>query len=90
MPRRKKVAEEPNKSLDTFPAGRARGRPALIRPSEVMGRAGNYRLIFEQVWDRLWPLLSVAKTEEEVGKAFQKGGNPHPKRSIFLLIRWPR
>ncbi len=52
------------------------------RPSEVVGRAYNYRYIFNQVWDRLWPLLSTAQTEEDVTKAFQEGANPYTQEFI--------
>jgi hypothetical protein len=53
------------------------GRREKIRASEVVGRAQNYRSIFDQVWDRLWPLLSGAKNEEDVIKAFQEGAKPY-------------
>ncbi len=48
-----------------------------MRPSEILGRAGNYRFIFDQVWDRLWPLLSRAHSEAEVIAAFQQGASPY-------------
>jgi hypothetical protein len=56
---------------------RGRGRPPKIRSSEVYGRAENWREILEQVWDRLWPLLSHAHSESEVTKAFQDGASPY-------------
>jgi hypothetical protein len=37
----------------TVLAKRGRGRPARVRPSEIRGRADNYRFIFSQVWERL-------------------------------------
>jgi hypothetical protein len=69
---------------------RERGRPATIRASEVYGRAENFRDILSQVWDRLWPLLSNAETEEDVTKAFQEGARPYdqnfvPSLSLLLL-----
>ena len=69
-----KKAEIP---LDTVPEKRRPGRRAQLRPSEIAGRAGNNRWILNQVWDRLWPLLSKAQTEEEVVKAFQDGASPY-------------
>jgi hypothetical protein len=56
---------------------RGRGRPPKIRSSEVYGRAEHWRGILEQVWDRLWPLLSNAHSEGEVTKAFQDGAGPY-------------
>ncbi len=56
---------------------RGRGRPPKIRASEVHGRAENFRGILDQVWDRLWPLLSNAQSEAEVTKAFQDGARPY-------------
>lgn len=61
--------------FDTSKTGR--GRPWKIRPSEVYGRAEHWRGVLIQVWDRLWPLLSKAQSEEEVTKAFQHGANPY-------------
>jgi hypothetical protein len=75
--KRKNVAKKPKKALDTFQAKRARGRPVRMRASEILGRSGNYRFIFDQVWDRLWPLLSKAQSEGEVIEAFQQGASPY-------------
>ena len=54
-----------------------RGRPPTIGASEVYGRAENFRDNLAQVWDRLWPLLSNARSEGEVTKAFQDGARPY-------------
>src|SRR5690348_11954018 len=62
-----------------------RGRPATIRASEVYGRAENFRGILNQVWDRLWPLLSNAETEEDVTKAFQEGARPYDQSFVPSL-----
>jgi len=51
-------AEMPKIPLDRVSQKRDRGRPPTVRPSEIRGRADNYRFIFGQVWDRLWPRLS--------------------------------
>jgi hypothetical protein len=77
MPKRNKASIKRNKPLDTFSAKRARGRPARMRASEILGRAAHYRLIFHQVWDRLWPLLLKARTEVEVKEAFLQGATPY-------------
>jgi len=68
-----------------------------MRPSEIMGRAGNYRWILDQVWDRLWPLLSKALNEEDVIKAFQEGASPYAQNFVpglatlaLIVIREPR
>ena len=43
-----------------------------MRASEVSGRAYNYRLIFNQTWDRIGERLLKAQTEEEVIQAFEE------------------
>jgi hypothetical protein len=68
--------------LDTVFAKRGRGRPARMRFSEIRGRAENYRGILDQVWDRLWPLLSKARTEGDVTKAFQEGASPYDREFV--------
>lgn len=68
--------KRPKKGLDTLQEKPGRGRPG-VRRSEIRGRADNYRWIFDQVWDRLWPLLSNAHTMEEVKTAFQRGASPY-------------
>lgn len=77
MPERKTVVSRRKKTIDTFRAKRARGRPARVRPSEIFGRADNYRFIFDQVWDRLWSLISRAQSETEVVAAFRQGASPY-------------
>jgi len=84
MAKRKKPAKKLNKALDTFSEKRARGRPARMRSSEVRGRADNYRGIFDQVWDLLWPLLSHAQTEADVIRAFQQGASPYDREFLHL------
>jgi hypothetical protein len=70
---------KPNDYVETGGAKseRGRGRPPKIRASEVYGRAEHWRGVLEQVWDRLWPLLSNARSEEEITKAFQDGAGPY-------------
>src|SRR5215472_11621674 len=60
-------------SLDkVLPEGRGRGRPVNIPASEVVGRAEHYRDVLQYIWDLVWPSLSLAKTEDEVKRAFEK------------------
>ncbi len=79
--RRTKILKKP---LDSFPEKPGRGRPARVRASEIVGRAANFRWIFGQVWDRLWPLLSEAKTEEAVMTALQDGAQPYARDFVNL------
>lgn len=64
---------------------RGRGRPPKISSSVVYGRAEHWRGILEQVWDRLWPLLSNAHSEGEVTKAFQDGASPYDQYFVPSL-----
>lgn len=66
---------EPGIEFDS--SRRGRGRPWKIRPAEVYGRAEHWRGVLDQVWDRLWPLLSKAQSEDEITRAFQEGANPY-------------
>jgi len=59
-----------------------RGRPTDLRYSEIYGRAQNLQFILNQVWDRLWPLLSKANNEQEVAEAFQNGSNPYKQNFL--------
>jgi hypothetical protein len=68
--------------LDRFLEKRRRGRPAKVRPPEIRGRADNNRVIFNQVWKRLWPLLSKVQAEADVVKAFQEGANPYAQQFV--------
>jgi hypothetical protein len=84
MQKRKKGTKNVTKPLDTFSGKRGRGRPG-VRASEIQGRAGNYQYIFNEVWDRLWPLLSGAMNEEAVAKAFQEGASPYTQNFMTGL-----
>ncbi len=85
MTKPERVEKKLHKPLDTFPAKPGRGRRARIRPTEVAGRAANFRWIFEQVWDRLWPLLEKATGEEDVARAFQDGASPYQRGQFVPL-----
>lgn len=77
MAKSKKAVPKTEKPLDTFSKRPARGRPRRVIPSEIRGRADNYRLILNQVWDRLWGLLALAQTQEDVIRAFDEGARPY-------------
>jgi len=57
-------------ALDTVSEKRRRGRPAKIPASWVRGRADNYRWIFAQIWNHIWPGLSKAETRQDVVHSF--------------------
>jgi len=77
QPRKRNAGSQKAKiSLDRVSEKRP-GRRKKIGPSEVIGRAQSYRVIFNQIWDRLWPLLSGAKNEEDAIKAFQERAKPY-------------
>jgi len=84
MPKAKKPARQPKKPLDKVFGKRSRGRPG-VRASEIQGRANNYKFIFNQVWDRLWPLLSGAQSEGGVTSAFQEGASPYTQNFMPAL-----
>jgi len=69
--KRNASAKEAKITLDKVSEKRRPEPQARMRPSEIAGRAANNRWILNQVWDRLWPLLSEAQNEEDVIKAFQ-------------------
>ena len=53
--------------------------------SEVYRKAENLRDNLAEVWDRLWPLLSNARSEGEVTKAFQDGDRPYDQNFVPSL-----
>lgn len=66
-----KAAQQANFSLDTVSENRPRGRPVKIKANWVRGRADNYRLILNQIWDRVAPQLLKAQTYEDVVASFE-------------------
>ncbi len=70
--------------LDTYSEKRGRGRPG-VRPSEITGRAYNYRMIFGHVWDRLRKPLLAAKNEAEVISAFEENAQPYVREFVPVL-----
>jgi hypothetical protein len=75
---RKSGSETPENSYQV----RRRGRPTDLRYPEIYGRAQNFQLILNQVWIRLWPLLSQSATEEEVVKALRNGAEPYAEQFL--------
>lgn len=82
MKKRETATKELQIPLDRFSRKRARGRPPTVRPAEIRGRADNNRFIFNQVWDRLWPRLSRALTDQEVIDSFLEGANPYAQQFV--------
>jgi len=72
MPSPEKTAKKRTKALDRYAQKRGRGRPQCVNPSETAGRGNNYRGIFNLIWDALYPLLSVAQTDQDIIRAFEK------------------
>ena len=105
MPKRKKSAKKAKKTLDMvsrksrFPrivTAKKRGRPG-VRASEIAGRAGNYRNIFEQIWERLREPLLKSQTKDEITQAFEQFGQtysrefvPHRSGLILKVLREPK
>jgi len=96
MPKRKKLSKRVQKPLDRGWGKRPRGRPG-VRGSEIRGRADNYRWILNEVWERLWPRLEQAQTEQDVIKAFDEGTapytqhfSPHHASLVLTVLREPK
>ena len=68
----KRARKTDNFSLDRGLQKRRRGRPVKIQPTWVLGRAGNYRMIFDQIWDHVWPALSKAQTQQDAIQSFAR------------------
>lgn len=85
MTKRKSAALNPEKPLDTFSQKRPRGRPRRVIPSEISGRAQNYRGILNQVWDQLWPLLEQGQTKEDVIRAFDEQASHYAQEFMPAL-----
>lgn len=68
-----------------------------MRRSEIRGRADNFRFIFGQVWDRLWPRLLRATTDQGVIDSFLECATPYAQEFvpalanlIFRVLRDPK
>ena len=73
------------KSVDTLIQKRGRGRPYHVRPSEVVGRAENYRGIFGYVWCDLRGPLVAANVVEQVTEAFEKYADAYAREFVPRL-----
>jgi hypothetical protein len=72
MAKRKKSRTRPLHRVDSsFEKPKKRGRPQKVRPSEVYGRALNYRGTFELIWDKLREALLKTSSETQVIEAFE-------------------
>ena len=76
-----------NNSLDTFSEKRLRGRPARVLPAHLVGRARQNRSSLGRIWDRLWPRLSQAWTEQEVIDAFLENAQPYAQEFVPGLAK---
>ncbi len=85
MAKQKEGVPKPINPLDTFSTKRPRGRPRKVNPSEIRGRADNYRRMLNQVWDSLWPLLAQAETDEDVIRAFDEGAGSYGREFVPAL-----
>lgn len=83
--KRKARTKDAKIPLDTVSEKRRPGRQARMRPSEIAGRAVNNRWVLNQVWDRLWPLLSETQNEDDVIKAFREGASPYDRGFMPFL-----
>ena len=85
MPKDKRTTKKLTEPLDMLFEKRGRGRPPRMRPSEIHGRADNYRFIFGQIWDRLWPRLTGAQTEQDAVDAFLELASPYAQEFVPAL-----
>ncbi len=97
MQKRERTAKKLKNLVDRLSRKRGRGRPPKVRYSEIRGRADNYRFILGQVWDRLWPRLSRAQTDQEVIDAFVEEAQPYAPKFmpslaslVFRVLREPK
>ena len=72
MAKRTRTRIKPKNRVDSsFEKPNKRGRPQKVRPSEVYGRARNYRGTFELIWDKLSGALLKSASETDVIQAFE-------------------
>jgi hypothetical protein len=82
MTKHKNSVRKIEKTVDVFREKRGRGRPIHARPSEVIGRAENYRKIFQQVWPVLRGPLISAKEAGEVIRAFEEHAQAYAREFV--------
>lgn len=85
MAKRKKAKTRPQNGLDTYSENKKpRGRPRRVRPSEVYGRALNYRETFSRVWDKLADALLKSTSETDVVQVFNRYAAPYAHEFVPL------
>lgn len=77
-----KKSKKNSRTLKKDSPRRGRGRPQRIDPLEVVNRADDYRAVWTGMWDKVWPLLSVAETKQDVFNAINSA-EPY-QREQFL------
>lgn len=100
MPKHENTGETTKNTLDASATRPRRGRPPTVRSLEIYGRGENLRGNLSEVWDRLWPVLSKAETEEEISRAFVERARPYDRNFVpdlsELILRvlceptWPK
>lgn len=99
LKKRRSLEKVPKKALDKVFAHKKkrRGRPTRVRVNDIVGHASNNKIIFGQVWDRLWPLLKDAQTEGSVDSALREGAPSYYQRTdiwspavVLELLRDPK
>lgn len=82
-----KIMENP---LDRFSTKRGRGRPVKIGATTVRGRADNYRVWLERIWNELGVPLLAAQNDEDVVNTLKTAvpGNDElvPFASLILKV----
>src|SRR5258708_19581688 len=86
MRKPRNTQNEAKKALDMVAEKGRRGTKAKGDASAVRGRADNNRGLLDNVWDRLWPALSKAQTEEDVKAAFREA---YPGEHEFMPYQAP-
>jgi hypothetical protein len=86
MAQRKKLQTKLRNGLDTFSENKKRrGRPQRVRPSEVYGRALNYRGTFGLVWDKLAEPLLKSTSEADVVQVFERYAGAYSREFVPAL-----
>jgi hypothetical protein len=85
MKQHKKSPRKAEKTVDGFREKRGRGRPYHVIHSELVGRAENYRIIFQQVWPVLRGPLISANEAAEVVEAFEKHAQAYASEFVPKL-----
>ena len=85
MANSEKSAKKRGGAPGTHPEKRGRGRPRRVDPSQTTGRGDNYRGIFNQLWEKLWPPLSQAQSEQDVISAFEQFAQPYTREFMPAL-----